>query len=164
MIIHRLTDRLAISDAPTEDELRELAAGGFRSIVDLRGDGEPRPRGVAPWEEARLAAASGLAYHQVPVEPPRLGDYLGDLVRRTVREAKPPVLLHCTTGRRAGVFGLIILACDERLPSEAYRSRARDLGLNFEGMPRLSAFLESYVGHRAASAEPSDGGPAAARW
>jgi uncharacterized protein (TIGR01244 family) len=149
MILHKLTERLSVADAPTEDELHKLTARGFRSIVDLRADGEPRPRGVAPWEEARLAAASGLAYHQIPVEPPRLGDHLGDLVRRTIREAAAPVLLHCTTGRRAGVFGLIVLACDEGLSPAELRSRARALGLNFEGMPRLSAFLESYVSRRA---------------
>jgi len=164
MILHRLTDRLAVSDAPTEDELRGLAAGGFRSIVDLRADGEPRPRGIAPWEEARIAAALGFGYHQVPVEPPRLGDHLGDLVRRTIREAEPPVLLHCTTGRRAGVFGLIVLACDERLPSDAYRSHERALGLDFEGMPRLSAFLEDYVGRRATGTHPSGKGTDLVRW
>jgi uncharacterized protein (TIGR01244 family) len=164
MILHRLTDRLSVSDAPTEDELRELAARGLRSIVDLRADGEPRPRGLAPWEEARLATAIGITYHQVPVEPPRLGDHLGDLVRRTVRQAEAPVLLHCTTGRRAGVFGLIVLACDEQLPPEEYRKREHALGLNFEGMPRLSAFLQSYVGRRAAGAPPAGAGADLARW
>jgi uncharacterized protein (TIGR01244 family) len=156
MILHRLTDRLAVSDAPSEEDLRELVARGVRSIVDLRADGEPRPRGVAPWEEARLATGLGLAYRQIPVEPPRLGEYLGDLVRRAVREATPPVLLHCTTGRRAGVFGLIVLACDERLPAEQYLACERNLGLNFEGMPRLSAFLKTYVRCRAEGPVPAD--------
>ena len=164
MILHRLTERLSVADAPTEDELRGLAARGFRSIIDLRADGGPRPRGVAPWEEARLAAANGLAYHQIPVEPPRLGDHLGDLVRRTVREAAAPILLHCTTGRRAGVFGLVILACDERLSPEEYRSRGHALGLNFEGMPRLSTFLESYVARRATGGQPPNAGLDVARW
>lgn len=164
MILHQLTERLFVSDAPTEDELRGLAARGFRSIVDLRADGEPRPRGVAPWEEARLAAASGLAYHQVPVEPPRLGDHLGDLVRRIIREAAAPVLLHCTTGRRAGVFGLIILACDERIVPEERRRHARAMGLDFEGMPRLRAFLEAYICRRAPGAAPPDAGSDLAPW
>ena len=41
------------------------------------------------------------------MEPPRLTDRLGDLIREAVHEATPPVLLHCTTGRRSGVFGLL---------------------------------------------------------
>lgn len=155
MILHPLNDRLFVSDAPTESDLRQLAARGFHSIVDLRADGEPRPRGIAPWDEARLAAEIGLSYHQVPVEPPRLGHHLGDLVRRVIREATPPVLLHCTTGRRAGIFGLIVLACDERLPVDAYLDRERALGLDYEGMPRLSAFLKHYVERCATRPDPS---------
>jgi uncharacterized protein (TIGR01244 family) len=164
MILHQLTERLFVSDAPTEADLRGLHARGFRSIVDLRADGEPRPRGVAPWEEARLAATSGLAYRQIPVEPPRLGDHLGDLVRRTIREGAAPVLLHCTTGRRAGVFGLIVLACDERLGPDECRARADAMGLDFEGMPRLKTFLDAYVGRRGPGAAPPDAGSDLAPW
>ena len=74
MILHRLTDRLTVSDAPTETDLPELTALGFQTIVDLRADGDPRPRGIAPWDEARLAAEIGLAYHQVqhPLASPPL--------------------------------------------------------------------------------------------
>jgi uncharacterized protein (TIGR01244 family) len=145
MILHRLTDRLAVSDAPAENDLPQLTALGFRSIIDLRADGEPRPRGIAPWDEARRAPDYGLAYRQIPVEPPRLGDHLGDLIRRAVREAIPPVLVHCTTGRRAGVFGLIVVACDEQLSVEQCFERGRAIGLGFDGMPRLTAFLEHYL-------------------
>ena len=156
MIFHRLTDRLAVSDAPADSDLPQLTAQGFRSIIDLRADGEPRPRGVAPWDEARLAAEHGLAYRQIPVEPPRLGDHLGDLIRRVVREAIPPVLLHCTTGRRAGVFGLIAVACDERLSAEECLERGRAIGLSFEGMPRLTAFLKHYLERHAAVPDGSE--------
>lgn len=159
MIVHRLTDRFAVSDAPTEDELRALALQGFRSIVDLRADGEPHPRGVAPWKEARLAAEVGLAYRQIPVEPPRLGARLGDLVRQAVREATPPVLLHCTTGRRAGICGLLVVACDERLTVSSCLERGRAIGLDFDGMPRLSVFLRQYVERCATRSDgPADPG------
>lgn len=164
MILHRLTDRLTVADALVEQDLPRAVAMGFRTIVDLRADGEPRPRGLAPWDEARLAAAHGLVYHQVPVEPPRLGDWLGDEVRRVIRDATPPVLLHCTTGRRAGVFGLIVLACDERAPEEAYRERERALGLNFETMPRLSVFLHDYVARRLGGSAPAGAPRATTPW
>lgn len=161
MKFHQLTGRLTVSDAPTEQDLPRLAARGFRSIIDLRGDGEPHPRGVAPWDEGRLAAENGLAYTQIPVEPPRLGDHLGNLVRRAVREATAPILLHCTTGRRAGVFGLLVLACDERLAFEDCLERGTAMGLNFDGMPRLTEFLQQYLERPAAGAHGGD--PRAAR-
>ena len=43
MTVHRLTDRIAVSDAPSEDELRTAAREGYRTIIDLRADGEPHP-------------------------------------------------------------------------------------------------------------------------
>lgn len=145
MVIHRLTDRIAVSGALVEDDVRRLPVEGFRSIIDLRADGEPRPQGLAPWDEATLAAAAGLAYQQIAVEPPRLGDSLGHAIRRALCEAEPPVLMHCTTGRRAGTFGLVALACDEALTVEQCLARGRAMGLDFDGMPRLTRFLRDYV-------------------
>ena len=145
MIVHRLTDRIAVADAPSEDDLRAAARQGFHTIIDLRADGEPHPRGIAPWKEARLAAEIGLAYRQIPVEPPRLTNRLGDQIRRAVRDATPGVLLHCTTGRRSGVFGLLVVACNERLTVPSCIERGAAIGLDFESMPRLTAFLRRYV-------------------
>jgi uncharacterized protein (TIGR01244 family) len=145
MTVHRLTDRVAVSDAPTEDDLRTAAREGFHTIIDLRADGEPHPRGLAPWKEARLATEIGVAYRQIPVEPPRLTNRLGDQIRQAVREATGPVLLHCTTGRRSGVCGLLVVACDERLTVASCLERGAAFGLDFDGMPRLTAFLKHYV-------------------
>ena len=159
MTIHRLTDHIAVSDAPSEDELRAAARQGFRTILDLRADGEPHPRGIAPWKEARLATGMGLHYRQMPVEPPRLTNRLGDSIRQAVRDATPSVLLHCTTGRRSGVFGLLVVACDERLTVASCLERGAAIGLDFESMPRLTAFLKRYVERCAERADvPPDSG------
>ncbi|HWP65147.1 MAG TPA: sulfur transferase domain-containing protein [Candidatus Limnocylindria bacterium] len=142
---HQLTDRVAVSGALIAADLRRLASEGFRSILDLRAHGEPRPQGLAPWEEEVLAASAGLRYRQIPVEPHLLSDSLGHAVRRALCDTQPPVLLHCTTGRRAGTFGLIALAADEALTVEQCLARGRAMGLDFDGMPRLTAFLQNYV-------------------
>ncbi len=145
MEIQPLTDRISISGALLDEDLRRLPARGFRSIVDLRTDGEPRPQGLAPWEEAPLATREGLGYRQIPVEPHVLDDALGHSVRQALQGANTPVLLHCTTGRRAGTFGLIALACDEVLTVEDCLVRGRRIGLDFDSMPRLTVFLRNYV-------------------
>jgi uncharacterized protein (TIGR01244 family) len=156
--MQRLTDRLTISGGLEADDLPRLAAQGFRSIVDLRSDGEPRPRGLAPWDEAKLAREAGLSYRQISVEPQLLGDGLAHAVRDAVASSPDPVLLHCTTGRRAGTFGLILLACDEDLSVEDCLARGATMGLDFTGMPRLTAFLRRFVErhgrHYAASSSP----------
>jgi uncharacterized protein (TIGR01244 family) len=145
-MMHKLTDRLTIGGAPAgEDDLRRLGAAGYRSIVDLRSDGEPRPQGLAPWDEATLARRAGLAYRQIAVEPQLLGDALAHAVRRAVQASTPPVLLHCTTGRRAGTFGLVLLACEEDLTVEECLARGGAMGLDWSGMPRLTVFLRQFV-------------------
>ena len=144
-MLHRLTDRLTVSDALAADDLPRLAAQGFRGIVDLRSHGEPRPQGLAPWDEAKLAREAGLTYQQISVEPQLLGDALAHAVRNAVEASGAPVLLHCTTGRRAGTFGLVLLACDQDLTVEDCLARGAAMGLDFAGMPRLTTFLRQFV-------------------
>ena len=145
MHLHEVSDLLIIGGAPLADDLPRLVSAGVRSIIDLRGDGEPRPQGLPPWEEAELARRAGLAYRQEPVEPPSLSDGLGHAVRRLVVEGTPRVLLHCTTGRRATVFGLLVLACEHALTVDECLQRGRSLGLEFNTMPRLTTFLRHYI-------------------
>ncbi len=145
MKLLRVTERFAVSNALEADDVGRLKAMGFHSVIDLRSDGEPRPQGVAPWEEARLAHEAGLSYRQIAVEPPRLTDTLGCVVRQTAYDVRSPVLLHCTTGRRAATFGLMLLACEEDLSVDDCFTRGRAMGFDFDGMPRLTVFLRHFV-------------------
>jgi uncharacterized protein (TIGR01244 family) len=155
MKLQRLTDRFAVSAALTADDIGRLRAMGFRSVIDLRSDGEPRPQGVAPWDEATLAKEAGLSYRQISVEPQLLSDALGQAVRRAAGDAPAPVLLHCTTGRRAGTFGLMLLACEEDLSFDDCLVRGRAMGLDFDGMPRLTTFLRGFVERHGKSYRPA---------
>lgn len=144
-MIHQLTDHLTVASAPTADELRQLAAAGYRGLVDLRSDGEPRPQGLAPWEEAKLARDLGLTYRQVAVEPQLLGDALAHAVGAAVETSPAPVVLHCTTGRRAGTFALALLARDEDLTVDECLARGEAMSLDWDSMPRLRIFLARFV-------------------
>lgn len=145
MRVQQLTDQLAISDALTEDDVRRLRTMGFRSVIDLRSDGEPRSQSVPPWRESTLVREAGLSYHQIAVEPPMLSDALAFAIRRAFHEAPAPVLLHCTSGRRAGTFALILLSCDNDMSVDDCLIHGRQLGLDFDGMPRLTRFLRRFV-------------------
>ena len=159
MVLHRLTDRVAVSGALTSEDVRRLAADGFHSIVDLRSDGEPRPQGLAPWDEARLAQEIGLTYRQITVEPQMLGDSLARAVLQALRSSPSPVLVHCTTGRRAGTFALLQLACEQDLSVDDCLARGRAMGLDFDGMPRLTKFLREFVESHGRHYRPADDEP-----
>ena len=142
---HWINDRLAVGDAPDAEAMAQLAADGFRTIIDLRSDGEPHPRGLPSWDEEKKARELGLRYRQIVVEPQMLGDALAHAVRNAVANALSPVLLHCTTGRRAGTFGLMLLATEEDIDVDMCLDRGRAMGLDWDGMPRLTAFLRRFV-------------------
>lgn len=145
MNLHEIDGRTLVGDAVTAEDVPPLVAAGVRTVVDLRAHGEPRPSGLAPWEESELVRRAGMTYCHVPVEPPLLHDDLGHAIRGLVSSARPRILLHCSSGRRAGVFGLLALACSQRLTVEDCLRRGRAIGLDFGGMPRLTAFLRAYV-------------------
>ena len=152
---HWMNDRLAVADAPNGEALVRLATEGFRTIVDLRSDGEPHPRGLPSWEEAAAARALGLRYRQIPVEPQLLGDALAHAVRDAVVASPGSVLLHCTSGRRAGTFGLALVAIDEDLSVEDCLARGRAMGLDWDSMPRLTVFLRHFIERQRGTPVPS---------
>jgi uncharacterized protein (TIGR01244 family) len=86
---------------PEGDEIYpRLAAEGFRTVVDLRGDAEPV-------EAARAAAeAAGLAYVRIPIA----GDADLDLGSARALDAvlddpaRGPVVLACASGNRSGAL------------------------------------------------------------
>ncbi|WP_205160270.1 beta-lactamase hydrolase domain-containing protein [Xylella fastidiosa] len=66
MQIVDINERLAISGQPNTDEFINFARRGYRSIINLRPDGEEPNQ---PGNDAEQAAArrAGLAYNFVPV-------------------------------------------------------------------------------------------------
>jgi uncharacterized protein (TIGR01244 family) len=159
MVVHRVSDRISVSGALTDDDVRRLVMDGFHGIVDLRSDGEPRPQGIAPWDEARLAKEVGLTYRQITVEPQMLGDGLARAVLQAIRSSPSPVLVHCTTGRRAGTFALLQLASEQDLSVDDCLACGRAMGLDFDGMPRLAKFLREFVEGHGKHYRPADDEP-----
>jgi protein tyrosine phosphatase (PTP) superfamily phosphohydrolase (DUF442 family) len=66
-------DRLGTAGQPTEDQVRELAAAGYQTVVNL---GLLDPKYCLP-DEAGLVAGLGMQYHHIPVkfDQPRVADF-----------------------------------------------------------------------------------------
>lgn len=99
MEIHRLVPELAVTGQLRADDLAEIAANGFRTVINNRPDGE-EPSQPAAAELERAARAAGLEYRHIPVTPGELDDRdarrFGELVR-----TEGPVLAFCRTGNRS---------------------------------------------------------------
>ena len=86
---------------PTEDELREVAADGYRAVVNL---GLLNPEYCLP-DEAGLAASLGLAYSHLPVnfDAPAVADFEAFVVQMDAW-AKDRVFVHCAANFRVSSF------------------------------------------------------------
>ncbi|MBP0447802.1 protein tyrosine phosphatase family protein [Roseomonas sp. SSH11] len=140
----RISDRLSVDPTPpTREELERLAQEGFRSVVNLRTPGEPN-QPLSPDAEGEAAREVGLDYAHIPVAPTGPRPEQVDEFRQKLSDLPGPVLIHCASGKRASVFGVLGLAMEEGLSGEEGLSRARALGFDWGG-PEIEAFVRQYL-------------------
>lgn len=122
---------------PTEDEFRQAAKLGYKTVVNLRTDGEE-----IPFDEPALAEQLGMKYVHLPIagaegitseNAAALAEILGD--------AERPVLLHCGSGNRVGA--LFALDAHQRLGQDA--ETALQTGFD-AGMTRLEPVVREKLG------------------
>jgi uncharacterized protein (TIGR01244 family) len=95
-------DGVLTGGQPTFPQLERAAQEGWRTVINLRTEGEPG----FEWERA-AAERLGMSYIQIPIAG--AADLTRANVERldtTLRDARPAgrVLLHCASGNRAGAL------------------------------------------------------------
>lgn len=119
-VLARVGDDLFIAGQPTEQGLKDMAAAGVTTVVNLRTEREMNDRSVVGFDESALAASLGLTYVHIPSGGPDT-PYSARMVDRfasAVDAAEGKVLLHCTVAWRASHL------------YTAYLYRYRGLGLD----------------------------------
>jgi uncharacterized protein (TIGR01244 family) len=89
------------SSQPSEAKLRELAAKGVKTVINIRTDAEMERVKSEGFDEEAVTKALGLEYVRVPMQAP--GDFNPanlDKLAKAIEGAKGKVLLHCTTATR----------------------------------------------------------------
>ncbi len=146
-----LTEQLALAGTLVHADIAEIGRRGYQTLIDLRTDREPAAGGLSPAEVRQHATALGLAYCQIPVSVPALNDATVETVRRALREAEGPVLLHCVSGRRAGALALMHLGCEEGASVEQCFAKAQVIGLDWDSLPGLREFCIEYISRHLSS-------------
>lgn len=122
--------RVVTGGQPSPEQLSALAAAGFRTVVNLRAEGEPSP--VA--DPAAAVEELGMRYVHIPVagvegldrgNARALAEVLAD-------ETAYPVVIHCASGNRVGA----LLALEAAWIGGADPEEALELGLD-AGLTRL---------------------------
>ncbi|MCH9808882.1 MAG: TIGR01244 family phosphatase [Alphaproteobacteria bacterium] len=99
MDVRKVTEDLSVAPQISADEVAEIAAAGFKTIICNRPDGEDA---LQPGCQAISDAASrlGVAVVHQPVVSGQLG--MADVVafKKLVEDAQKPVLAYCRSGTR----------------------------------------------------------------
>jgi uncharacterized protein (TIGR01244 family) len=132
----KVSDNLSVAGQVTPKELQQLAAEGFKSVLNLRASDEA---GFLN-DEQQQAKDLGLEYANVPLQPKQSDQELTQQAIEIVNDLPKPILIHCAGGARAGGIALIATAIQESLSYEEITQRATELGISLE-QPHLKQFL-----------------------
>ncbi len=135
--IAQLTPSLSVASQITEAEVADLAAEGFKTIINNRPDGEVpgQPPGAAIEEAAKRA---GLAYHFQPVVSGHLTEDDVAAFGDTLDAAEGPVLAFCRSGTRCTM--LWALSESRRQDADGLVATAAEAGYDLTGLrPVLAA-------------------------
>lgn len=143
-----IDDRFTVGSQPTEEELGDLAARGFKAVVNLRCDNEAE-QPLAPAAEGVAVGKLGLRYLHLPVSPAAMHGAQVDQFRKQVARLPGPVFVHCHSGKRAGAFVMMDHAVQAGWSGEQTLKTAAQMGFQCD-VPALKTFVKGYVdGHRA---------------
>lgn len=130
-------DSLLTGGQITPEQMEAAAAAGYRTVINLRGPGEP-----GSWDEAPVAERLGLQYIEIPIAS---ADDLNEDNARRLAEALEstegePTILHCGSGNRVGaLLALKAYHVDGKSAEEAL-----EIGVE-GGMTRLQETVEEYL-------------------
>ena len=103
MNLNQLSPKCSVSPQIQPDQIEQLAADGFKAIINNRPDGEGPDQPSSDQLEA-AARRHGLAYHHIPVVPGEATEADARAFAAAVEEADGPVVAFCRTGNRAAAL------------------------------------------------------------
>ncbi len=134
--LKKVSDDLSIAGQISSEELKQLARGGFKSVLNLRS---PDENGFSH-DEKQEAQIVGLEYTNIPLNSQAPNPKLTAQAIQAVENLPKPILIHCAGGARAGGIALIAEAIQADLTYEQIAQKANELGINLE-QPHLKQFL-----------------------
>ncbi|MES3024291.1 MAG: TIGR01244 family sulfur transferase [Pseudomonadota bacterium] len=98
--ISALTPTIAISGQLQLDQLAQLHARGFATVIDVRPDGEEKDQPASAAVEL-AAKASKLHFAYIPVPHGEISDATVEALNKALLGSPARVLVYCRQGRRA---------------------------------------------------------------
>jgi uncharacterized protein (TIGR01244 family) len=124
---------------PTAEQLQQLAADDYKTVIDLRAPNEDRG-----YDEPAAAKAAGLAYVPIPVTEESLEDPKTlDRFIEVFNQSDKPVLVHCTAGGRVAAVYYAWLVSEKKMSRQDALAAAKGQGLRRETLiPTIDEYLD----------------------
>jgi uncharacterized protein (TIGR01244 family) len=103
MTPQKITDDFAVSPQILASDVAAIAAGGFKSLICNRPDGESPDQTPYSAIEAE-AAKAGLAFRHIPVVSGAMTHEDVLAMAEALKELPAPVFAYCRSGTRCGVL------------------------------------------------------------
>ena len=134
-----LTENFAVAPQIAIEDLADLKAQGFRTIVCNRPDGEvPEDLGAAAMEKA--CKAIGLNFVRNPLTHGALSMEHID-IQRQAAQSDQPVLAYCASGNRSSILWGLAMAGE--YSTEDILSRTANAGYNLQALvPQIESLSE----------------------
>ncbi|MEM8686325.1 MAG: TIGR01244 family sulfur transferase [Pseudomonadota bacterium] len=137
MEFKKIDDTLSVAGQLTLEDLTRARDLGFKTIINVRPDGEAEGAMTAAEAHAALSDEP-LAYHHLPVLPTEITDADVSAFQALMNAVEGPILAHCGTGMRASV--LWALANAGTLSTEDILHKAAAAGYDLNKVaPRIEA-------------------------
>lgn len=142
----QINEQITVGGQPSEDELKQWAADGFKTVINLRTEGE-EDQPLSPAAEGEKVRELGMEYVHFPVSKDEMSPALEDEFRQRLPSFATPVFVHCASGKRAGAFVIMDKAVKEGWSGEDTLRRAEEMGFECK-VPEIKQFVKSYVDSR----------------
>lgn len=125
LVLRAARGGLFTAGQPGPQDWASVAARGVTTVVNLRTAKEMEGR-----DEAAEVQASGMRYVAIPVDGvDGIDDASAASLQEALRVAAGPVLVHCSSGNRAGGLLALMAARHEGLPAEQAIALGRAAGM-----------------------------------
>lgn len=99
--IRRLAENFSATAQVAREDVADIAAAGYKSMICNRPDGEAGPAQPTHEEIAQAAREFGIEFAYVPVVPGKITPDDVDKFRAALAALPAPVLAYCRTGNRS---------------------------------------------------------------
>lgn len=133
-----LTETLAVAPQLTDEDMADLAAAGYTTVINNRPDGEHAGQPLS--DDLRAAAIRhGLTFLHQPVASGEITQAQVDAFARTLEQSDGPVAAFCRSGKRS--VTLWALANSQTVDVDALIATAGAAGFDLTDLPDKIASL-----------------------